>query len=127
MANEEEVLLTNETVNFFQTGVLKHNFSFKSVYHQLCENYVSTFQDDWILVDYIFYSGESEKSNGVGLQLLNYLSLPTADVCEKSNLRIPNSFSGSDHLSLAAQFRLCYDDDKKRSMRNEHAAAATKL
>ncbi|KAG5673288.1 hypothetical protein PVAND_003348 [Polypedilum vanderplanki] len=123
--NFEEVELTNETVNHFQTGVLRHNFNFKSVYHQKSENYVSTFQDSWILVDYIFYSDESKKSNSVSLQLLNYLSLPTAEDCEKSNLRIPNTFSGSDHLSLAAQFKLCYSDDKKRNMRNDHAA--TKL
>jgi mRNA deadenylase 3'-5' endonuclease subunit Ccr4 len=119
------VELTTETVNHFQTGVLKHNFNFKSVYHQMCENYVSTYQDEWVLVDYIFYSDESKNTNGVGLQLLNYLSLPTAEECERNHLRIPNTFSGSDHLSLAAQFKLYYNDEKVRGMRSEHAA--TKL
>lgn len=104
----EEIELTKETVNFFQTGTLRHSFDFKSVYHRNSEqnSYVSTFQDQWILVDYIFYS--NEKSSNVKLELLNYLSLPTADDCERMKLRIPNQFLGSDHLSLAAQFKLSH-------------------
>ena len=101
--------LTNDTVNIFQTGVLRHTFNFKSVYHHHSnENYVSTHQNQWILVDYIFYSDEKTKSenNKTELQLMGYLSLPSAIECENINLKIPNTTSGSDHLSLFAQFKL---------------------
>lgn len=101
--------LTNETVNIFQTGVLRHSFDFKSVYHHSNDNYVSTHQNQWILVDYIFYSHEKEKSenNNTELQLMGYLSLPSAQECENIKLKIPNANSGSDHLSLYAKFKLC--------------------
>jgi mRNA deadenylase 3'-5' endonuclease subunit Ccr4 len=103
--------LTRETVNVFQTGVLRHTFDFKSVYHQVDENYVSTYQDKWILVDYIFYSDESKRTNGSPeLKLENYLALPVTSECEKLKLRIPNNYMGSDHMSLFAQFKLCYSD-----------------
>lgn len=106
--DQEEVELTNETVNIFQTGVLRHTFDFKSVYHHSNENYVSTHQNQWILVDYIFYSHEKKESENKNteLQLMGYLSLPSAIECENIKLKIPNTTSGSDHLSLFAQFKL---------------------
>lgn len=109
--------MTKETVNHFQTGTLRHSFDFKSVYHNNSYdfNYVSTFQDQWILVDYIFYSSESQ-SNNINLQLLNYLSLPTSDDCDRLKLRIPNPFLGSDHLSLAAQFKLYSNENNNSSI-----------
>lgn len=108
---DQEIEVTKEIVNFFATGVLRHSFDFKSVYHHHANNnYVSTHQDEWILVDYIFYSDESKKTpNSPELQLLGALTLPTAYECESINLKIPNVTSGSDHLSLLAQFKLCYD------------------
>lgn len=125
---EQEVEVTKEIVNFFSTGVLRHTFDFRSVYHhnvndpgkvlekswkspgKILESPVSTHQDEWILVDYIFYSDESKKTtDSTELQLLGYLSLPTANECESVKLKIPNQSSGSDHLSLLAQFKLCFD------------------
>ncbi|KAL7018119.1 hypothetical protein ACKWTF_010645 [Chironomus riparius] len=113
----EDIELTKETVNDFQTGTLRHSFNFKSVYHNNGSdfNYVSTYQDQWILVDYIFYSSEN-KSNNINLQLLNYLSLPTSDECDRLKLRIPNPILGSDHLSLAAQFKLYSNDNNNSSV-----------
>lgn len=120
---DKEPELTRENVNMFQTGVLRHNFDFKSVYHQINENFVSTYHQKWVLVDYIFYSDKSKRksSNDTELQLLNFLSLPTQEECERLRLKIPNSFSGSDHLSLAAQFKLCFNDN------NDLKGASTKL
>ena len=113
---EQDITLTKETVNSFQTGVLRHNFDFKSVYHQHDEEYVSTDQDNWILVDYIFYSDESRKSSSnTELKLLKYWSLPTSDFCRKLKLKIPNRYLGSDHLSLAAQFQLCVNDEQSEA------------
>lgn len=110
--------MTKDIVNFFSTGVLRHTFDFRSVYHhhQTNQNYVSTHQNEWILVDYIFYSDESKKTPGsTELQLLGFLSLPTANECESVKLKIPNVHSGSDHLSLLAQFRFCFEKDKNDS------------
>ncbi len=117
----------------FQTGILKHNFNFRSVYHQLYNgtpnDYVSTHQDEWILVDYVFYSDEIEKtSNSTEMQLLGYLSLPTASECESINLRIPNVANGSDHLSLLAQFKLCFDrSNQPSSLRQNPQSHSNKL
>lgn len=122
--DENEVQMTKEIVNVFQTGVLKHNFKFKSAYHFNNENYVSTYQDEWVLVDYIFFSDESKhRTSNIELKLMNFLSLPTRDECDKVKLRIPNQNAGSDHLFLAAQFKLCHNEDKRS--RNE--LVSTKL
>jgi hypothetical protein len=124
--HHQDVELNNETVNSFQTGTLRHTFDFKSVYHQTNENYVSTYQDKWILVDYIFYADESKKiSNAPELELMNYLSLPTEEQCEKLKLQIPNKFSGSDHLSIAAQFKLCYNEKQQMEYDNNLKSKTT--
>lgn len=116
--------LTKEIVNVFQTGVLRHTFDFKSVYHQLAHSYVSTHQDEWILVDYIFYSDETKKEkDSTELQLMGYMSLPSADECESIKLKIPNTTSGSDHLSLFAQFKLCFD----KNLTTQQDATSNKL
>lgn len=92
--------------------MLRHTFDFKSVYHHVNENYVSTHQNEWVLVDYIFFHSDETKktNNSTELQLMGYLSLPTADECESIKLKIPNTTSGSDHLSLFAQFKLSFDN-----------------
>lgn len=97
--------LTKEIVNLFQTGVLKHCFNFQSAY-QKPENYVSTHQNKWILVDYMFYTSGSSKQtkNSPELKLLSYLALPSAEECERIRLRIPNNYLGSDHLMLTSRF-----------------------
>lgn len=122
-AVEQDVELTKDIVDLFQTGVLKHNFRFNSAY-QNPDNYVSTFQNEWVLVDYIFYSGgsrhqdDSERDNAE-LKLLSYLSLPSSQNCEQLEVRIPNHYLGSDHLMLAARFFL--------SFKNSGSSSSTKL
>lgn len=119
---EKDVELTKETVNLFQTGVLKHYFSFASAY-QNPENYVSTFQNRWVLVDYIFYSGGSHRQDKSGndddeLKLMSFLALPSAQNCEQLQVKIPNDYLGSDHLMLAARFFLSTRNGEGSSSRN---------
>lgn len=115
---EEDIELTKEIVNLFQTGRLRHDFNFKSVYYPL-DQIASTFQDQWILVDYIFFTAtqnnrnatrdrerqKAEKIHNTSLQLLSYLQLPSTGQCDEIGM-IPNRFLGSDHLSLTAKFLL---------------------
>jgi mRNA deadenylase 3'-5' endonuclease subunit Ccr4 len=74
------------------------------------DKFVSTFQNQWILVDYMFYTNSKNSStnnkNNSQLTLLEYLTLPSSEECEKIRLKIPNDFLGSDHLSLAARFHI---------------------
>lgn len=83
----------------FCSGTLTHPFHFNSVYtHQNChgEQKATTNQGKWITVDYIFYSD---------LELLEIYDLPTATRCNTLPT-IPNFAVGSDHLCLAATFKL---------------------
>ncbi|XP_043594224.1 protein angel isoform X1 [Bombus pyrosoma] len=83
----------------FCSGTLTHPFHFNSVYkHQNChgEQEATTNQGKWITVDYIFYSD---------LELLEIYDLPTATRCNTLPT-IPNFAVGSDHLCLAATFKL---------------------
>lgn len=66
----------------------------------------TTFQDEWITVDYIFYSGKKrgEKVDDHKLELLFLYRLPLRS--ELGSLTIPNGSMGSDHLSLVARFNL---------------------
>jgi hypothetical protein len=109
---EGDVELTKEIVNLFQTGVLRHNFDFMTIY-QKPENFVSTHQDRWILVDYMFYTnGAKNQTEKIAeLNLLAYHALPSAQNCDRINLRLPNHYLGSDHLSLAARFFLSAPDN----------------
>ena len=104
---QNDIELTKEIVNLFQTGVLRHNFDFMSTY-QNPERFVSTHQDRWVLVDYMFYSNgtKNQTERTAELNLIAFLALPSAHNCENINLRIPNSYLGSDHLSLASRFFL---------------------
>lgn len=103
---EHDIELTKEIVNRFQTGVLRHNLEFASVYENV-ENFVSTYHRSWILVDYMFYSaGQKDDKDNPELKLLSYLELPSAETCESIGLKIPNNYLGSDHLSIAARFFL---------------------
>ena len=74
---------------------------------------VTTFQTDWVTVDYIFYStlparpgGHSSDGRREGkLKLVGRLSLPSSQqMLEVGSL--PNYFSPSDHLPLIADFLL---------------------
>ncbi|XP_057651076.1 protein angel homolog 2 isoform X1 [Diorhabda carinulata] len=91
----------------YKMRTLSHNFKFKSVYEHGSEenNGVTTFQDKWVTVDYIFYSEDKfENRTGSKLQLLSRYRLPTRE--EFNGIRIPNYVMGSDHLSLIAKFKL---------------------
>lgn len=112
---ESDIELTKEIVNLFQTGVLRHSFNFSSAYPNP-EQFVSTFQDKWVLVDYIFYSSNTRNSkNGPELKLVSYLKLPSSQDCEQIGLRIPNNYLGSDHLMLAARFFIAAASDDEPS------------
>lgn len=66
----------------------------------------TTFQDQWITVDYIFYTGkkEGEEIKEHQLNLVSVYRLPFRS--ELGTIKIPNSLMGSDHLCLAAKFML---------------------
>ncbi|OAD60452.1 Protein angel like protein 2 [Eufriesea mexicana] len=84
---------------YFSSGTLTHPFQFNSVYkHHNChgEQEATTHQDEWITVDYIFYSG---------MELLESYNLPIASKCN-SLPKIPNFAVGSDHFCLGATFKL---------------------
>lgn len=64
----------------------------------------STYQNQWVIVDYILSSrpmGKNEKS----IQVKSTYQLPTVDTCWKHG-KIPSRFVGSDHFSLAIQFSI---------------------
>lgn len=101
----------------FRTGTLRHQFEFRSVYEianndknnsdsdpaTAAQQTASTFHDYWLTVDHILYS--ARPPNNV-LRLLARLRLPTIADCEQHIGRMPNGEYGSDHLSLAARFRV---------------------
>ncbi|XP_011505786.1 PREDICTED: protein angel [Ceratosolen solmsi marchali] len=83
----------------FSSGLLTHPFKLHSVYEHLNskgKHEVTTFQNGWITVDYIFYSN---------MKPLKKFGLPTAEECIKFH-RIPNSIVGSDHLCLGVTFQI---------------------
>ncbi|XP_019757456.1 protein angel homolog 2 isoform X1 [Dendroctonus ponderosae] len=94
--------------NLFSSGTLSHLFAFKSVYcaGSTEDPEATTFQDQWITVDYIFYTGkkEGEEIEENKLKLVSVYRLPLRS--ELGSIKIPNSLMGSDHLSLAAKFML---------------------
>lgn len=97
--NAEEDL-RSKYPDLFATGNLTHNFKF-STPQPLGVNQSSTFQDEWLNVDYIFYSGEE-------LKLVANYNLPTKENCSRMGM-VPNSDLGSDHLSMGAKFFLEYN------------------
>ena len=98
-----DLALTTDNVNYFQTGSLHHTLNFKSAYN-VAEDMASTHQDEWVLVDYIFYSSSQNNAQRL-LRLKSTLKLPTPEDCIQIG-RIPSLVLGSDHLSLAAKFLL---------------------
>jgi protein angel len=76
------------------SGSFNHNFWFNSVYPPN-EWGVTTFQDSWVMVDYMLYSG--------GLDLVGRQELPTS---RDLNMRIPSDICPSDHFPLLADFVL---------------------
>lgn len=64
----------------------------------------STFQNEWVTVDYIFFTGDDDNTSQDGsLKLLARYKLPTVEKCSNMGM-VPNLYFGSDHLSLAAKF-----------------------
>lgn len=99
----------------FKTDVVCHHLNLMSAIVPYGRG--STNHDQWLTVDYIFYtkfkrkppanlppSGPMEYS---ALQLLAYLELPSIAECAAIG-PIPNSCIGSDHYSLAAEFVLLF-------------------
>uniref|UniRef100_A0A336N0R2 CSON007738 protein n=1 Tax=Culicoides sonorensis TaxID=179676 RepID=A0A336N0R2_CULSO len=102
-----EVDYTENAPNIpFSTGELRHKFNFTSVYeHKLGkpDQEASTFQDQWVTVDYIFYTRDSNNAQDESLKLLGRYKLPPVNRCNDMGM-VPNLYFGSDHLSLAAKF-----------------------
>ncbi|XP_033209889.1 protein angel-like isoform X2 [Belonocnema kinseyi] len=89
----------------FSSGTLTHPFRFRSVYKHKNRHgkpEATTNQGKWVTVDYIFFTE---------VEPLDKYSLPTADECNDLPT-IPNYAVGSDHLCLAATFKVL---KKKRS------------
>ncbi|KAK0163207.1 hypothetical protein PV327_006913 [Microctonus hyperodae] len=90
----------------FASGAITHPFKLNSVYKHVNhkgEMEATTHQDEWITVDYIFFTD---------VEPLNHYALPTVSECQTLPL-IPNFVVGSDHLCLGATFKL----KKKNSTR----------
>ncbi|XP_014211610.1 protein angel isoform X2 [Copidosoma floridanum] len=84
----------------FSSGLLTHPFQFKSVYQHFGKDGLqeaTTYQDEWITVDYIFYSS---------MKPIEKYTLPVANECSDVLRTIPNSFVGSDHLCIGATFQI---------------------
>lgn len=103
--DSQTIEVTDGSKAKFASGTLTHPFKMKSVYQHSKENgelEATTEQDDWITVDYIFYSD---------VEPLERYSLPTMRQCFQFLRKIPNFVVGSDHLCLGASFKV----HKKRS------------
>nr|CAD7195738.1 unnamed protein product [Timema douglasi] len=95
----------------FETGQLSHQFNLQSVYSH--DREVTTNQENWVTVDYIFYSSRDANSRNqnprqVDLRLVARYSLPSEESAEKFG-SIPNLASPSDHYPLLAEFHLTGD------------------
>lgn len=83
----------------FSSGTLTHPFNMRSVYRHTSthgEKEATTHQNEWITVDYIFYSN---------IQPIEKYALPTVSQCAALP-NIPNFVVGSDHLCIGATFQL---------------------
>lgn len=90
-------------------GWLSHALLLHSAYRRGCQQ-VTTFQDRWVCVDYLFYSrvrrqgGAATTSEGA-LKLLERLTLPTPREATLFS-PMPSPVCPSDHFPLAARFML---------------------
>lgn len=105
----------------FSTGTLRHKLHLSTVYNAT-NDIASTFQDDWILVDYMFYSkiynSALDKCEEGSLKLMATYELPTYEDCYTRIGAIPNKHLGSDHLSLASKFILLPTNDRVGSSKS---------
>ncbi|CAK1554004.1 unnamed protein product [Leptosia nina] len=86
----------------FNTDDIGHPLQLNSVYDNIKPDGVpeaTTFQNEWVTVDYIYFSKHSS------LKLIERLRLPTAVECQSLG-SLPNDIYGSDHLAVAATFAL---------------------
>lgn len=97
---------------FFNQGALRHRFRFTSAYrHNIGEENqeASTFQGQWVTVDYLLYTKFQSTSDRRfaenNLKLLATYSLPTVKQAREI-YTIPNMYFGSDHFALAGRFLL---------------------
>lgn len=102
----------------FSSGALTHQFVFSSAYRHFGPDsaqdrrQATTFQDEWITVDYLFYTPYRSVAECTrqlpnwNLELLQTYSLPTVQQCGREIGYIPNRQYGSDHFSLAGRFLL---------------------
>ncbi|CAH1647901.1 unnamed protein product [Spodoptera littoralis] len=99
---EHPPLPVEQYSGMFNTGIIGHSLNLCSVYDPYIVNGrlgVTTFQDYWVNVDYIYFSRYS------CLNLIKRLRLPNDIDCSVLG-RLPNQVYGSDHLAVAAIFEL---------------------
>ena len=104
-SDSQQIEIDKKTKVTFNSGTLSHPFRFRSVYKHVNrhgELEATTNQEKWITVDYIFFTD---------VEPLQKYTLPTVEQC-KTLPTIPNLAVGSDHLCLAASFKL---QKKKRA------------
>uniref|UniRef100_A0A182NPK7 Endonuclease/exonuclease/phosphatase domain-containing protein n=1 Tax=Anopheles dirus TaxID=7168 RepID=A0A182NPK7_9DIPT len=101
----------------FSTGTLSHRLVFESAYRHTPgereeRQRATTFQNEWITVDYLFYTPYRSATECGGtlpnrnLDLLQVYALPTVPQCCWEIGTIPNRVYGSDHFALAGRFLL---------------------
>lgn len=99
----------------YNTGALWHYLNLTTtLYPNDINMLASTYQDRWIIVDYIFYTKYTRRTLGpLGapqtystLKLLANYQLPTVQDCEHAIGQIPNYMYGSDHFATASEFVL---------------------
>jgi len=80
--------------------IIRHDLNFSSVhsFYSFNDNEATTYQDEWVTVDYILFTV------GQHLKLLSRVRLPTSDECSSFIKHIPNEFQPSDHLPVIATF-----------------------
>lgn len=107
---------SNTTIEYVQSSGLPYNTG--SLWHSLnlmptliSNNVGSTYQDEWIMVDYIFYTKYTRRTLGPlmippnysPLKLLANYELPNKKDCQNMG-KIPNWMYGSDHYAMASEF-----------------------
>lgn len=99
----------------FETSSICHHLNLMSAIIPYGKG--STYHDQWLTVDYIFYTKFKRKPPAnvtptgpieySALQMLSYMELPSIAECTFVG-PIPNAHFGSDHYSLAAEFVLLF-------------------
>lgn len=92
-----------------KTGKIRHCLNLTPT--MLFNNMASTHHNEWITVDYIFYTKYTRRnedgmpSNYSILKLLSNYELPSKSLCHQIG-HIPNQSFGSDHFSMVSEFAL---------------------